>query len=258
MNSRPAGALAGMGILVTRPEAQATGLCRLIEQAGGRAIRFPAVNILPAADPMPALELFRRKWDLVLYVSANAVNFASALATGLPLAGYTGAVGRATATALATHGRTACLVPDRPDSEGLLALPELHAVRGRHVLIVRGEGGRRLLGDTLAERGARVWYAEVYRRAVPDIDPAPLLASWRGDIQAVIVTSVGLLTNLHQILGEQGLPLLADTPLLVISERMRQAAEHMGLQRIYQAMAADDASLLATLYTLAPETGHER
>ncbi len=257
MNGGPAGTLAGMGILVTRPKAQANGLCHLIEQAGGRAFRFPAVDILPATEPTPAYELLRREWDLVLYVSANAVNFASALATGLPHARHNGAVGRATARTLASHGKRACLVPDQPDSEGLLALPELHAVQGRHVLIVRGEDGRSLLGDTLVERGAQVRYAEVYRRAVPDTDPAPLLASWRQDIHAVIVTSLGLLTNLRQMLGEQGLPLLADTPLLVISERMQHTAEHMGLQRIYRAMAADDTSLLTVLYNLALENGRK-
>lgn len=258
MKGAGAGSLDGMGVLVTRPEAQAGGLCRSIEQADGRPIRFPAARILPPEAPAMAKTLLMQDWDMALYVSANAVEFAARLVPGLPNATMNGAVGRASADALASHGRKADLLPTKPDSEGLLALPQLQAVHGRRILIVRGQGGRALLGDTLAQRGARVSHAEVYRRTLPDADPAPLLAAWRQDVQAVVSTSVELLHNLCRLLGAKGLPLLAETPLVVISERMRQAAAQLGLRRIHQARAADDASLLAVLLDLAKESGDER
>ncbi len=52
------------------------------------------------------------------------------------------------------------------DSEAVIALPEFaaDAVRGRKVLIFRGDGGRELLADTLRERGASVEYVTCYRR----------------------------------------------------------------------------------------------
>ncbi|WP_275576186.1 uroporphyrinogen-III synthase [Aquitalea magnusonii] len=50
------------------------------------------------------------------------------------------------------------------DSEALLALPQLADVAGQHWLIVRGQGGRALLADTLCARGAQVSLAEVYQR----------------------------------------------------------------------------------------------
>jgi uroporphyrinogen-III synthase len=49
--------LGGRGVLVTRPAAQADGLCRLIEAAKGRAIRLPTIEIAPAADPREAAAL---------------------------------------------------------------------------------------------------------------------------------------------------------------------------------------------------------
>ena len=45
------------------------------------------------------------------------------------------------------------------DSEAVIALPEFaaDAVRGRKVLIFRGDGGRELLADTFCANAARAW-----------------------------------------------------------------------------------------------------
>lgn len=241
--------LAGLGVLVTRPAHQAVGLCRLIAQCGGRPLVFPALEIAPPRAPEAARRLLQREWDLVIYTSPNAVQFTRSLSpTGrLPAASRVAAVGGGSARALAEAGLQPDLVPERFDSEGLLALPDLAQVAGRRILIVRGEGGRPLLGDTLAERGAEVNYAEVYRRARPEADAAPLLARWGRDVQAVTATSVEVLENLDSLLGGQGRGLLRDTPLLVISERMVEAAERLGFTRVLLATGAGDEAILNAL-----------
>ncbi len=243
--------LGGLGVLVTRPAHQSVGLCRLIERHGGRPIAFPAMVILLPADPASAARLLAESWDLVIYVSPNAVNFAAVLGTGLPSAGLSAAVGKGTAKALAAAGVAVDRVPDRFDSEGLLALSDLADMGGKRVLIVRGQGGRALLGDTLARRGAEVHYAEVYRRGVPEGDPAPLLARWREDVQIVAVTSTELLQNLIRMLGVKGAALLRETPLLVISERMLEPAHQMGMRCVHLAAGADDDSIFEALRTFA-------
>ena len=43
-----------LGVLVTRPAHQAKGLCGLIEQAGGRAIRLPVIEIVGPGDEVSA------------------------------------------------------------------------------------------------------------------------------------------------------------------------------------------------------------
>jgi uroporphyrinogen-III synthase len=115
------------------------------------------------------------------------------------------------------------------------------------VLIVRGVGGRPLLGDTLRARGAEVGYAEVYRRLRPAADPTPLLARWRVEVDLVTATSAELLDNLVAMLGESGWPLLRETPLLVISERMAQRANALGFTQVVGAPGADDESVLDAL-----------
>ncbi len=242
--------LGGKGVLVTRPAAQAAGLCHLIEQAGGRAIPFPTIEILPSAHPEPARGRLAEPWDLLIFVSRNAVEQALPLlpATRLPSGPELAAVGAATAKALAEAGRPPDLVPSAGyDSESLLALPRLADMRGRRVLIVRGEGGRPLLGDTLAARGAEIAYAEVYRRTLPRADTASLLTRWDRDVQLVTATSGEVLDNLCALLGEEGRGLLLATPLAVVSGRTASAAKALGFLRVEIAERATDEDLLAAL-----------
>lgn len=241
--------LQGRGILVTRAAHQADGLVAQIESHGGRAIRFPALEILPARDPVEAKEQLEQSWDQMIFISPNAVRHANELMAGAtPKARRLAAVGEATARTLRKLGLPPDLVPtDRQDSEGLLALPGLQEMAGRRVLIVRGEGGRPLLGDSLRARGAKVGYAEVYRRSCPTADPVPLLQSWHDQVDIVTTTSSEVLGNLLGILGERGGELLRKTPLLVISERMASRAAELGFRRIIQAAGADDAAVIQAL-----------
>lgn len=245
--------LAGRGVLVTRPKDQAAVLCRLIEAAGGRPIPFPTIDIEPAVDLDAARRLLAEPADLLFFASRNAVDYALPLFPGgrLPADPRLAAIGKATAEALAAAGRTPDLVPaGRYDSETLLTQPALQDLRGQRVLIVRGEGGRPLLGETLRARGAEVRFAEVYRRALPAVDPARLVADWDAQVQLVTVTSGEILDNLLQLLGEAGRAPLLVTPLAVVSDRTRQEALRLGFARVELAERAEDAALVAALCRL--------
>ncbi len=249
--------LNGLGVLVTRPEHQADNLCRLIEQAGGVAIRCPLLIIDEPRDWVPALAVFDRltTCDLLIFTSANAVDRGLPLILergGIPSRVELAAIGAATALALARHGVGPCLQPDEGfTSEALLALPRFQQVAGQRIVIVRGEGGRELLATTLVARGAQVIAAEVYRRERPTTDASTLLARWeRGEIGAAVVTSNESLRNLFDLLGVAGQDYLRDTPLVVVSDRIRQAATDYGCHAILLAREASDDALIATLLEL--------
>ena len=246
--------LAGLGVLVTRPERQADALCQRIEQHGGVAIRHPTLVIREPRDWAPALVLFDRltEYDLAIFTSANAVDQAMPQIRergGLPPRLEITAIGQATARALARHGVDRCLRPQQGfTSEALLALPRFQQVTGQAIVIVRGEGGRELLTETLTARGARVAHAEVYRRERPTLNTAALLERWaRGEIGAVVVTSAESLLNLFDMLGTDGQDYLCKTPLIVVSARIQQTAVALGCHRHQLARDASDDAILAAL-----------
>jgi uroporphyrinogen-III synthase len=237
--------LAGRAVLVTRPAHQAASLAQAIEVAGGEAIRFPALAIeaVPAAELAVALGRLREA-DAVIFISPNAAQFGMAAIDSLPAGARVFAVGPGTARALEAAGQPDALMPDGQDSDALLALSELARVDGQRIAIVRGVGGRPLLGDTLKARGADVRYIECYRRVRPEADAAPLLARWRaGGVDAVTVASAETLANLMAMLGEAGGPLLAATPLFAPHEKIVASARSLGLAHA-QVTAGGDAGLV--------------
>ncbi|MGP1678821.1 MAG: uroporphyrinogen-III synthase [Burkholderiales bacterium] len=232
-------ALAGRRVVVTRPAEQTAHLAALIRAAGGEPLLFPALEIFDAADLQPVLALVERleAFDLAIFISANAVNKALALVRARrvwPPALRVATIGRGSERELKRHGFAAVIAPaGRFDSEGLLDLPELKAVAGKRVVIFRGEGGRELLGDMLAARGATVEYAECYRRGRPHADPAPLLGLCaRGELDAFSVTSSEGLANLRDMLGEAGRQCFEYTPLFAPHERIAAAARALGVRTV--------------------------
>ena len=245
MTTESAAPLRGRAILVTRPAHQAGVLVELIEQAGGSCILFPAIAIEPPSDPAAAAALLHEigAYDLVVFVSANAVEQAFILAPGLAR-GLTQAfaIGAATARALHARGVANVITPeDAADSEALLRLPQLQELQGRQALIVSGESGRGLLAETLEQRGAQVRRAECYRRARPSAEAGALVSQWeRGEIDAVVAMSTQTLDNLWDLMGERGRPLLMSTPLFVPHARIASAAMRHGIADVAITDAGDE------------------
>lgn len=241
------GPLAGRGILITRPAHQAGPLAALIHAAGGRPVIFPALAILDPADPQPLLDAIARleSYDLAIFISPNAVTRVMERMAGRrawPADLRVAAIGKGGVRELERHGIREVIAPQRSfDSERLLEMPQLQAVNGQRVLILRGDGGRELLGDTLAARGAQVDYVACYRRARPQTDPAPLLQAWgNGGVHAVVVTSSEGLRNLFVMFGKPGEPLLQHTPLLVPHPRIAAVARELGCKDVIETAAGDD------------------
>ena len=203
-----AGPLAGFGIVLTRPRAQSLALAEALEAQGARVLCCPSLEIVPlvpegasarALEALPSAKL-------AIFVSANAVlhGLAAARRRGpWPDGVAVAAVGEATAGALEAAGIASVIAPSgRADSEALLALPQLQAVRGAPIIIFRGVGGREHLRSVLESRGAQVAYVECYRRLRPATDPAETRSALeRGEIHAVHAMSAESVENFGEIVG---------------------------------------------------------
>ncbi|MBL8482195.1 MAG: uroporphyrinogen-III synthase [Rhodocyclaceae bacterium] len=257
----PAGAapaLAGHSVVVTRPRAQSEPLAARIRAAGGVAIVYPLLAIEDADDPAELENACRRLGDYqyAMFVSPNAVERALTYILARrdwPPQLRVAAVGAATASALARHGIAGVIAPQqRFDSEALLELPELaeHQVRGRRVVVFRGQGGRELFADTLRARGALVDHVQCYRRVAPAGGIEALLAS---GADAMAVSSSEGLRNLWQLLDARGRDWLAALPLFVPHARIAEQAAALGLQNVVRCGAGDDGLMEALMQHFAQD-----
>lgn len=257
------------GVLVTRPSRLAAMTLHALRTAGHHAEHLPLLNLTPLKSPELEAALARYpEADFAIFVSANAAEFgiAALAANKVNLAGpRIAAIGSATAAALGAAGLNVDLVPeDGHDSEALLKHPALQDVKGRVILLFRGEsegGGRRTIAETLASRGAEVVPATCYRR-----EPAQHAAGRIAEIAAAIksgrlnaiqVMSIESLDALQALFSD--LPELRACLVIVPHERIAEATRAAGFPSTHVIGLGDDALIAAlAAHGLDPSACHAR
>ena len=162
-------------------------------------------------------------------------------------------VGRATAATLHDQLGVRVYVPPpsagEDTSEALLALASLQRLSHQRILLVAGEGGRTLLAESLAERGAKVTRVAVYRRTYYPLAPTLQTRLSSGNYRALIVTSSELLEHLAKWCNQAAL----NQPLIVSSRRLATLAGILGFCDLKVASGATPAALIAALETCDPQ-----
>ena len=200
--------LFGKRVLVTRSRSQASRLCSLLEQSGANTVELPTIQIGPL-DDFSELDATLKKvadYNWVLFASANAVEsiFKRLELQGndaRALAGTTiGAIGPATAQALARRGITADFVPSRPVSEAIIRELSGREWKGVSVLLPSADIGRDELEKGLADMGAQVNRLAAYRnvpvQGVSDLAKKAFLDG----VDVVTFTSSSTVRNLVEML----------------------------------------------------------
>ena len=222
--------LQGCRVLVTRPLAQADALCEGITQAGGIALHQPALAIEAVHDAASQHRCqSAAEYDWLIFIRLNAVQPPRhCLPASLPETVKVAAIGQATASVLSGAGVQVDLISKGSGtSESLLTEPELAKVTGQRVLILRGEGGRECLAETLRGRGAPVDYADLYRRVRPVTSPGELSRLLDAGIDILTVASGETLDNLLALAAEEQRE-ITSLPLVVMSERLLTLARERG------------------------------
>jgi uroporphyrinogen-III synthase len=239
-------------LLLTRPPREARVSARALASRGYASLSMP-LQYTRNARLTPRLQ-DELRWaegaEIQIFVSRASVVAACALAPGAVSAAVLRfAIGRASAEALASHGHACFAAPaDAEDSQGLLDLPALAAVAGRHVVLWIAPGGRQLIAQTLRERGAEVHAIAVYQRV--DLDPKPALLQRLQEVADRLIlttTSAALTARLAHTLRAHGLSELMQRPLIVASERIAVAAEALGFERVYVARGASPEALIGAV-----------
>jgi len=245
--------LAGKTIVVTRPLAQARKILELLEVRQAKVVHFPVISISVADNIELAKQCFSNlsNYHIIIFISANAAHYAMNTAKELDINfsnSTLAAVGQATKAALETYGCNVDIVPVAGfTSEALLNHSALQNITEQNILIVRGNGGREHLRETLESRNAQVKYAEVYKRQLPSERNNINLAKLSKHDTAILLYSIESAHNLWSLCTLEEQQWLKNVAFITGSKRIAEATTKVGFAKnsIIAENPSDEAMLAA-------------
>ena len=230
--------LFGKRILVTRARHQASALSRLLSELGAQPIELPAIDIKPTADTeeLDQAILNLECYQGIVFTSVNGVeaffrrlnslNLDSRALKNLKI----GAIGPATAQALATRGIIPDYLPEVYTTEGLIAGLSHGNITGQRFLLPRADIADKELTRGITQLGAEVHEVTTYR-TVPAADTISqaqqMLLS--GKIDVITFTSSSTVSNLVAVFkGEP--PAVNNAKVACIGPKTADTATRVGLK----------------------------
>lgn len=244
-----------MTILITRPNPAGNELAQRLINAGKTVFQAPLIEITAGRE----LSLLANKLaalttgDSLFLLSKNAVLYANwqlnQLQQSWPDTLFYYGIGKSTALAFQYSTGMLTDYPQQGEtSEDLLALPALSQVRHKRILLLRGNGGRDLLAQTLRQRGAYVDECECYQRQFIDYSSNTFAHRWEEkQVDTLVVTSGEMLQQLFSLVDETKKAWLLDCHLVVVSKRLAMIAEKLGWKKITVTESANNDALFRAL-----------
>ena len=214
--------LAGLRVVITRPEIQAGEFANRLRALGAEPVLFPTIAIVPPEmdGPLDQAIARLRDYDWIIFTSVNGVeSFWTRLvetgrsregngADGLPFGGKVAAIGPATADVLRQRGVSVDLMPDEYRAEAIL--DEIGDVAGQSILLPRADIARPALADGLRAAGAQVAEVPAYR-TVRGQPPLAAFEALRAGVHVVTFTSSSTVRNFMSLTRDldYGDPLIA-------------------------------------------------
>ncbi len=244
---------ASLRVLVTRPARQAADWVARLRAAGIDAVALPLIEIVCAPDEAQVQAAWEQlpSMRLAVFVSPNAAECffgARPPAAQWPADTRAAAVGPGTSRVLRELGVDAGQIVEPAvdaaqfDSEALWE--QLRAIdwNAQQVLIVRGDGGREWLAETLRAHGAQVSAVCAYRRCVPRLDEAQraiVAAALREPRRHLwFFSSSEAIANLESIAAEAD---WSRARALATHPRIAESAQRLGFDEVARARPAFEA-----------------
>lgn len=233
-------------VIVTRPSPYGEELCGELEAQNFITAHTPLIRFEADAhfDAEQGFETLNRA-NTWIFVSRQAVNYCFEVFNSEQLDQLTKisrtktviAVGSATADSLAQH-KISALVPETPNSEGMIALLDQQQLQNSPAALIRGNQGRKLLEDYFEQGDLTL--LSVYRRIA--IEQNISTATLTETPTAIIVTS----GQLMELVAKQLVSDATKNKVTIIagSDRINKMAHHMGFANCYTAKDATNLELV--------------
>jgi uroporphyrinogen III methyltransferase/synthase len=253
--------LAGLTVLVTRPERQAQSMAGSLRKLGADVLIEPVIEILPPTEwsdlDRAIRETVEGRVSTLVFVSVNGVRFfvdrstqlaqTAKLRETLKLAEVRVlGIGRATCEALADRDIEAMSVPGKSDSSSMANFLIDHPddESNGKTLIVRADRGSDLLPDCLSDAGFKfeqvVAYRSVDRKAVSANSMQAMAA---GEIDWVTVTSSAIAESAVRLFGET----ISQTKLVSISPTTSTVLRELGYSPAAEATAYNMSGIIEAI-----------
>lgn len=229
-------------LLNTRPQPFNDQLTeQLHNKLGINVLQLPAIEIEPMACQLQG------DVDGLIFTSANAVICSQEALTSYKNNVLTIAIGAKTKATLEDLGWQNVQVPERANSEAILAMSKLDLINNENIVIVTGENGRDLLTQQLLKKQAKPKTLICYRRIMPvSIESSIIREIECENIAIVLITSVACYENLSHILGNIMDKLEKSSNWLVFSDRIKQyLMSTIANERIHVCKPSDESVLAA-------------
>ena len=185
------------------------------------------------------LQLLVEKYDIIIFISVNAVSYAEEHFDELfSDSSKVFAVGPATANQLLKKNIAVdCFPKKNASSQELLKIKECSELSNRKILIVRGKGGSETLKNYLSSSN-QVDYLEVYERIpckLSKIHKESLVSFVNHPDGVSMATSNESLVNIIQLVTSASpkyLDILKSRRMIVFSERIKSTAKKLGFKKI--------------------------
>jgi uroporphyrinogen-III synthase len=236
-----------MTFLIVRPTGKAEQTLAVFRESGLQAQALPIVDIEISDDKTLIKQLHSTDVNCIILTSTFAVTWLLRLIetkqvsfklTNIDFI----CVGAGCAEMLAQLvNKTHIYTASPENSEGVLQVPCLQDVDSKHIVLLKGDGGRDLIKTTLMQRNAYVNTINVYKR-VANLDAIRGFTFEPSEIRCIIVTSIEitelLLRNASHIW-------LLSCIWIVASERIKDYAYKNGIRDIVVSQGASSKALLA-------------
>jgi uroporphyrinogen-III synthase len=245
-----------MGVLLLRPEHKVWASQQRFADAGIECVGVALQTCLPRDNITDLIsQVDWRDVDHIIFTSSVAARYTLPLLPQLGAHTCIYAIGNATFQTLAQwtsqhpfwcNGHQLFRAPlTGQDSEGLLTHSRLQHVACQQALIIKGEGGRHVLRDTLEARAAVASEACVYMRC--ELSTPIATHAWQeADIHTIIATSGEQIQLAFKHFAHHW---LRQCNWVVVSQRLVAVAQSYQINKITLATSASDEDLLATLQT---------
>jgi len=204
--------LFGKRVLITRARHQASSLSRLLLEHGARPIEMPTIEIqtIPNTEELNQAILNLENYQWIVFTSVNGVAsfFHQVYALKRDARSFKGikigALGPATARALAERGLHTDYLPQIHTSQGFVSGLKDQDVSGCRFLLPRADIAPKELADEITRLGAEVHEIIAYKTAPSNEAISQgrqmLLA---GEIDIITFTSSSTVTNLLSLMGDK-------------------------------------------------------